>query len=248
MSVPATIMTSDWRGDARKTMPKRSMSYLDVAECIISTAQQANPKVMGQSEPLRAQFTNSSTFVTMNSTFIFRRGLEEVVDGFRLLEGRGQEPRLRRAGAAARAGRMAARAGGAAARAPRANAARSIYWCPRWCSSIALPPRAARRRLSGNPRRERWPSSEMPSGAGKPCAAAFSAVLLSQGIMASVSRRCRADVIRVVMAPPKPSPSRRRRRRKETGPRRPRAPADDAAARYKNQFTENMITRGARWV
>ena len=34
---PATIMTSDWRGDARKRMPERSMSYLAAAACIIST-------------------------------------------------------------------------------------------------------------------------------------------------------------------------------------------------------------------
>mmetsp|Transcript_97003 Transcript_97003/g.259138 ORF Transcript_97003/g.259138 Transcript_97003/m.259138 type:complete len:166 (+) Transcript_97003:232-729(+) len=61
VNVPATIMTSDWRGEARKTIPNRSMSYREAAACIISTAQQASPNVMGQSEPLRAQLTRSST-------------------------------------------------------------------------------------------------------------------------------------------------------------------------------------------
>ena len=38
-----------------------SMSYLGAAMCIISTAQQARPKVRGHSEPLRPQLTRSST-------------------------------------------------------------------------------------------------------------------------------------------------------------------------------------------
>lgn len=67
VSVPATIMTSDWRGEARNTMPNLSISYRDAAACIISTAQQAKPNVMGHIEPLRAQFTSSSIFETTNS-------------------------------------------------------------------------------------------------------------------------------------------------------------------------------------
>ncbi|TNN40878.1 hypothetical protein EYF80_048956 [Liparis tanakae] len=51
VSVPATIMTSDCRGLARNTTPKRSMSYRGAAMCIISTAQHARPKVMGHIEP-----------------------------------------------------------------------------------------------------------------------------------------------------------------------------------------------------
>src|SRR3546814_4950348 len=43
-SVPATIITSDWRGDARGAAPKRSMSYRGMLTWIISTAQQARPK------------------------------------------------------------------------------------------------------------------------------------------------------------------------------------------------------------
>lgn len=36
--------------------------------CIISTAQHASPKVMGQMDPLRAQLRRSSTFEITNST------------------------------------------------------------------------------------------------------------------------------------------------------------------------------------
>ena len=61
-------MTSLCLGLALNTIPNLSMSYLLAAECIISTAQQARPKVMGQREPLRAQFTRSSTRETVYST------------------------------------------------------------------------------------------------------------------------------------------------------------------------------------
>src|SRR6266571_4275495 len=51
VTVPATIIRSDWRGDARKTpAPKRSMSYRDDTVAIISMAQHASPNVLGQSE------------------------------------------------------------------------------------------------------------------------------------------------------------------------------------------------------
>ena len=40
---------------------------IDSPVCIISTAQQARPKVMGQMEPLRAHPTRSSTFEMTNS-------------------------------------------------------------------------------------------------------------------------------------------------------------------------------------
>jgi hypothetical protein len=43
VSVPATIMTSDWRGEERGAKPKRSMSYRGIDTCIISIAQQASP-------------------------------------------------------------------------------------------------------------------------------------------------------------------------------------------------------------
>ena len=57
VKVPATIMTSLCLGLARKMIPSRSWSYLGVDTCIISTAQQARPKVIGQMEPCLAQLT-----------------------------------------------------------------------------------------------------------------------------------------------------------------------------------------------
>src|SRR5262245_24582774 len=62
MTVPATIMRSLWRGEARKTpAPKRSRSYFVAAVAIISMAQHASPKAMGQSALRRPQsFTHSS--------------------------------------------------------------------------------------------------------------------------------------------------------------------------------------------
>jgi hypothetical protein len=56
VTVPETIIKSAWRGLGRKTSaPKRAMSKREVVEAIISMAQQARPKVSGQSEDLRAQ-------------------------------------------------------------------------------------------------------------------------------------------------------------------------------------------------
>src|SRR3954470_4303407 len=64
-SVPATIITSDWRGLGRNTTPKRSRSYRDAPACIISTAQHARPNDIGHIDPLRAQLmTLSSDVVT----------------------------------------------------------------------------------------------------------------------------------------------------------------------------------------
>ena len=56
VTVPATIIKSDWRGLGRNTSaPNRAMSKRDVEEAIISIAQQANPNVSGQIADLRAQ-------------------------------------------------------------------------------------------------------------------------------------------------------------------------------------------------
>jgi hypothetical protein len=46
------------------------MSYLLIAACIISTAQQANPKVSGQRDPERAQAITEINFVEIHSSFI----------------------------------------------------------------------------------------------------------------------------------------------------------------------------------
>src|SRR2546426_2413680 len=66
VTVPATIMRSDWRGMGRNTSaPNRAMSKRDVVLAIISIAQQASPKVSGQSADLRAQLKTWSTVVMM---------------------------------------------------------------------------------------------------------------------------------------------------------------------------------------
>src|SRR3989338_244057 len=66
-TVPATIIRSDCRGEARNTpAPYRSMSYRDDTEVIISIAQHARPKVIGHSADLRAQLMTWSTFVVIS--------------------------------------------------------------------------------------------------------------------------------------------------------------------------------------
>src|SRR5437764_6438207 len=55
VTVPATIIRSLCRGLGRKTSePKRAISKRAVDEAIISMAQQARPKVIGQMADLRA--------------------------------------------------------------------------------------------------------------------------------------------------------------------------------------------------
>src|SRR5260370_30242186 len=63
---PATIIRSAWRGDGQKTSePKRATSKRAADMDIISMAQQARPKLSGQMELLRAQFTALSSVVKM---------------------------------------------------------------------------------------------------------------------------------------------------------------------------------------
>src|SRR5215813_8470923 len=65
---PATIITSAWRGLARKTSaPNLATSLRGSVIAIISMAQQAKPKVAGQSADLRAQLTNESSCVVITS-------------------------------------------------------------------------------------------------------------------------------------------------------------------------------------
>ena len=68
--VPATIIRSDCLGEALKIIPKRSISYLLTAACIISTAQQARPNVNGHKEPALAHETKDKTLEVNHSTFI----------------------------------------------------------------------------------------------------------------------------------------------------------------------------------
>lgn len=63
------MIRSECRGEARKIIPKRSMSYRLIAACIISTAQQARPKVIGHKDPARAQAITDRTFVDTHSSF-----------------------------------------------------------------------------------------------------------------------------------------------------------------------------------
>src|SRR5207245_9481707 len=63
VTVPETIMRSEWRGDAHGTIPKRSTSNRDANVAIISIAQQASPNVTGQIDDLRAQLKIFSVVV-----------------------------------------------------------------------------------------------------------------------------------------------------------------------------------------
>src|SRR5215208_8241255 len=65
---PETIITSACRGLARNTSePKRARSFLDEVAFIISIAQQASPKVAGQSDDFLAQLISESSRVVNTS-------------------------------------------------------------------------------------------------------------------------------------------------------------------------------------
>src|SRR6188508_3160620 len=67
VTVPDTIIRSEWRGDAHGTMPSRSTSKREQNVAIISMAQHASPNVTGHTDDFRAQFRNeSATDVTTN--------------------------------------------------------------------------------------------------------------------------------------------------------------------------------------
>src|SRR5437773_8692196 len=63
VNVPATIMRSDWRGDERGAVPKRSTSARGPCVCIISIAQQAKPKSIHHTDDFRVQLRNWSALV-----------------------------------------------------------------------------------------------------------------------------------------------------------------------------------------
>src|ERR1041384_4987200 len=59
---PETIITSAWRGEARKTSePNRARSFRPLVAFIISIAQHANPNVAGHKDDLRAQLMSESS-------------------------------------------------------------------------------------------------------------------------------------------------------------------------------------------
>ena len=77
--MPATIITSDWRGDARGAKPKPR--GIDI--CVISIAQQASPNVIRISEPVRAQVIRLSALVTkkpLSESSWFTSRKEGVID------------------------------------------------------------------------------------------------------------------------------------------------------------------------
>src|SRR5437762_13829270 len=55
VTVPETIIRSEWRGEAQGTIPKRSTSKREAKVAIISMAQHARPNVTGQIDDFRAQ-------------------------------------------------------------------------------------------------------------------------------------------------------------------------------------------------
>jgi hypothetical protein len=57
VNVPAIISKSACLGVGLNIIPNLSKSYLLTVACIISTAQQAKPKVNGHNEPFLDQFT-----------------------------------------------------------------------------------------------------------------------------------------------------------------------------------------------
>ena len=78
VKVPATIIISECLGEARKIIPKRSMSYRLIAACIISTAQQAKPKVRGHIDPARAHDIKEINLEEIHSSFIIVLTLHTV--------------------------------------------------------------------------------------------------------------------------------------------------------------------------
>src|SRR5262245_21189355 len=68
VTVPDTIMRSEWRGDAQGTMPNRSTSKREAKVAIISMAQQDSPKVTGHRDDLRAQLKILSSDVLASHT------------------------------------------------------------------------------------------------------------------------------------------------------------------------------------
>src|SRR6185436_19763596 len=97
VTVPATIIRSDWRGEARNTSaPKRAMSKREAEAAIISIAQHARPKPIGQIDDSRAQLSTRSMLVVMklSSKRWSMRPISLILVGARgsgLAEGRGHD-------------------------------------------------------------------------------------------------------------------------------------------------------------
>src|SRR5919197_5494793 len=96
---PETIITSAWRGLARKTSePKRARSLRAEVAFIISMAQHASPNVAGHKLDLRAQLTSESKRVVMTSGSASAMTLSKPIrtsrlsGGARRRRGLGREP------------------------------------------------------------------------------------------------------------------------------------------------------------
>ena len=70
VKVPDIIKRSACLGVGLKITPNLSKSYLLTVECIISTAQQANPKVKGHKDPDLAQFNTKLDGVFIKFKYI----------------------------------------------------------------------------------------------------------------------------------------------------------------------------------
>ena len=70
--MPATIITSDCLGEPLGAAPNLSRSYLGIAVCIISTAQQASPKVIQCNEPVLAQLIKFSNDIQQTLQKFYR--------------------------------------------------------------------------------------------------------------------------------------------------------------------------------
>src|SRR6266496_6341576 len=82
VTVPATIITSDWRGEKRITSdPKREISNRLAPAAMSSIAQQARPIGIGQREFLRNQFKAASNRVWITSPSIFELYPISALDG-----------------------------------------------------------------------------------------------------------------------------------------------------------------------
>src|ERR1051325_3914487 len=78
VTVAATIIKSLCRGLGRNTsLPKRAMSKRAVDDAIISMAQQARPKVIGQMADLRAQLNTQAT-VESRKFFSNRFSIQDI--------------------------------------------------------------------------------------------------------------------------------------------------------------------------
>src|SRR5947208_13946867 len=63
VTVPETIIRSEWRGEGDGTLPSRSTSKRDAKVAIISIAQQARPNETGHTDDFLAQLKKPSATV-----------------------------------------------------------------------------------------------------------------------------------------------------------------------------------------